>query len=195
MIDKDKNQERRINWNPVDHYQEMVIAENYDKVRFSSLSGRIFNWLEKRYIKKAFQDNVPKESIILDLPCGTGRLAEVLLENNYKIIGIDASPAMLEVAKQKLKRFGDNFSTSVLDIFQIPPDTKAIYDAALCARVLMHFPLNEQIKFLSGVAQLTKNQIVLTQSLSTPYHQLRRRIKGIFLSSSPEQLIPSITKS
>lgn len=49
----------------------------------------------------------------------------------------------------------------------------------------MHFPLSEQIKFLSGVVQLTKNQIVLTQSLSTPYHRLRRRIKGIFLSSSP----------
>ena len=43
--------------------------------------------------------------------------------------------------------------------------------------MLMHFPLEEQIEFLGGVARLSRGPIVFTQSLSTPYHRTRRKVK------------------
>src|SRR3954454_5319294 len=40
--------------------------------------------------------------IALDAACGTGRHAAMLAELGWKVIGVDATPAMLELAKQKV---------------------------------------------------------------------------------------------
>jgi SAM-dependent methyltransferase len=38
---------------------------------------------------------------VLDLCCGTGHLALILLQKGYRVTGLDLSPAMLEIAKEK----------------------------------------------------------------------------------------------
>lgn len=171
-----KNKVQVMDWNPVTHYQEVAVAERYDRERFSRVTGKIFNALEKHYIAQAVR-HIPAGATVLDLPCGTGRLAEVLLQSGRRVVGVDISPAMLEVARRKLTRFGDRFATQVLDVMSLPDDTQPLFDAALCARVLMHFPLADQIRFLRNVARLSRGTVVFTQSLSTPYHRTRRRIK------------------
>lgn len=165
-----------MNWDPTKHYKDVEVAESYDRIRFNSLAGRIFENLERRSILKAFR-SIPKNSTILDLPCGTGRIAEALLNNGYQIAGVDISAAMLEVATRRLARFGDRFSTVVADVRELARSQPKSYDSALCARVLMHFPLEEQIEFLGGVTRLSRGPIVFTQSLSTPYHRTRRKVK------------------
>ena len=173
-----------MDWDPVTHYQEVAIAERYDRERFSSISGRVFNSLEKSVIRAAFRD-VPKTARILDLPCGTGRLASALLESGFSVEGVDISAAMLDVAKRKLDSFGDRFTTRVADVHELAKAEPKRYDAALCARVLMHFPLDEQIAFLKSVAQLTKGTVVLTQSLSSPYQRFRRSVKKLIGNQPP----------
>ncbi|HNC51666.1 MAG TPA: class I SAM-dependent methyltransferase [Accumulibacter sp.] len=173
-----------MDWDPVTHYQEVAIAERYDRERFSSISGRVFNSLEKSVIRAAFRD-VPKTARILDLPCGTGRLASALLESGFSVEGVDISAAMLDVAKRKLHSFGDRFTTRVADVHELAKAEPKRYDAALCARVLMHFPLDEQIAFLKSVAQLTKGTVVLTQSLSSPYQRFRRSVKKLIGNQPP----------
>lgn len=165
-----------MNWDPVNHYNDVKVAEDYDRVRFDSLAGRVFERLERNNIRKAFR-SVPKSSTILDLPCGTGRLAHALLDDGYTIVGADISPAMLEVAKRRLARFGDRFSTLVADVRELAKSQPKSFDSALCARVLMHFPVAEQIEFLGSVARLTRGPVVFTQSLNTPYHRTRRQLK------------------
>jgi len=173
-----------MDWDPVTHYQEVAIAERYDRERFSSISGRVFNSLEKSVIRAAFRD-VPKTARILDLPCGTGRLASALLESGFSVEGVDISAAMLDVAKRKLHSFGDRFTTRVADVHELAKAEPKRYDAALCARVLMHFPLDEQTAFLKSVAQLTKGTVVLTQSLSSPYQRFRRSVKKLIGNQPP----------
>jgi len=167
----------RGDWNPVEHYKDIEIAERYDAERFTSLAGRIFDALEKRNIREAFCD-LPVSARIVDVPCGTGRLAEVLLDCGYHVTGIDVSPAMLEVARRKLARFGNRFSAQVCDARVLGGLGKS-FDAALCARVLMHFPLSEQITFLGNVAAVTSGRIVFTQSYDSPYQRSRRRLKQL----------------
>ena len=43
---------------------------------------------------------VPKGSFVVDLGCGNGALTEQLIEKGYRTLGIDASPQMLEKAKE-----------------------------------------------------------------------------------------------
>jgi 2-polyprenyl-3-methyl-5-hydroxy-6-metoxy-1,4-benzoquinol methylase len=169
-----------MNFDPTRYYKNDQIAENYDKSRFNSLAGRVFERLEKNNIRKAFRD-LPRGSTIVDVPCGTGRLAEVLLEDGFKVVGMDISPNMLAQAQKKLERFGDRFTTRVANMLE--PDaelsTGPKYDAALCARVLMHFPPAEQAVFLRSVASLVNKRVVFTHSWSSTYQLARRGLKRL----------------
>lgn len=176
-----------MSWVPEDNYQSRASAVEYDKVRFTSLSGRVFNHLEKRAIAKCFSA-LPKGKTIVDIPCGTGRLAETLLNAGYKVHGMDISGEMLEVAKKRLKFADTRFTTEVADAKNAGAD-HAIYDAALCARVLMHFPLAGQIEFLAGVAKLSQSTVVINHSLDSGYHRFRRRFKGL-LGHQPSANFP-----
>jgi len=171
------------NWNPSEHYKASEIAVDYDRQRFSSLAGRTYNWLEKRLVRRAFAD-LPKTAAVADIPCGTGRLAEVLLESGFHVTGIDIAPTMLEVAQRRLQRFADRFEIKALDAKQLPASGLK-FEAVLCARVLMHFTLPEQIIFLRSVAAVTKQRVVFTQGLDTPYQRLRRQLKRLLRHQSP----------
>lgn len=174
---------KQTKWNPTTYYQDGYVAATYDRSRFTSLPGRVFNFQEKRIILNCFRD-LPRNTLILDVPCGTGRLAEVLLEADLNVHGADISSDMLNVAQERLGSFGERFTTEILDVFAIREQSPR-FDAALCARVLMHFPLDKQIEFLRSVAALTKNRIVISHSLRSPYQRLRRGIKKLLGHQEP----------
>lgn len=164
-----------MNWSPEHHYQSREVAAEYDRVRFSSIPGRLFNFLERRMIARCFA-GVPRGSTIADAPCGTGRLAETLLAAGYRVHGLDISDAMLQVAKTRLAAHHEQFTCETTDVRQLAVDAPC-YDAALCARVLMHFPLDQQIQFLSGVAHLSRSVVVINHGIDSPYQRFRRRVK------------------
>lgn len=164
-----------MNWNPNEQYKSHDVAAAYDAVRFSSIPGRIFNRWEQHVISKCFR-GIPNGSLIVDLPCGTGRLAERLLELGYRVHGVDISDEMLKFARARLSRFGPAFTTQVGDARQIGAETIPC-SAMLCARVLMHFPLSEQVIFLSGVAKFDGKTIVINHSLDSLYQRVRRMLK------------------
>ena len=82
-----------LDWDPVNHYKEVAVAERYDRIRFNSISGKAFNAIEKSAIKSAFRD-IKRGTQVLDVPCGTGRLAEALLDSGLRVEGADISAAM-----------------------------------------------------------------------------------------------------
>jgi len=92
---------------------------------------------------------------------------------------------MLDVAKRKLQRFDRRFRTKVADVRELAELEPRAYDAALCARVLMHFELDDQIRFLKSVAALSKGTVVFSQSLSTPYQRMRRSLKRLIGNPPP----------
>jgi predicted TPR repeat methyltransferase len=166
-----------MSWNPDEHYKSHRVAAEYDKRRFSSISGRVFNYLEKRMVGKCFQ-GAAKPQKIVDVPCGTGRLAEALLKQGHSVHGVDISDEMLHVARQRLDVYGSRFTTEVADVKHLPAEVPT-YDGALCARVLMHFTLDQQIEFLIGVARLSRSVVVINHSLDSGYQRFRRGFKRL----------------
>ncbi|HEX7369060.1 MAG TPA: class I SAM-dependent methyltransferase [Rhodanobacteraceae bacterium] len=172
-----------MNWNPTEHYQNHDVAAGYDAARFSSIPGKVFDRWEKQVISKCFR-RVPTGATLVDVPCGTGRLAERLLALGYRVHGMDISDEMLQVARRRLQQYGSAFTWEVADATSLPQNGP-VYGGTLCARVLMHFPLEQQISFLAGVARLGSTTVVINHSFDSPYQRLRRRIKRMLGHRAP----------
>ena len=60
------------------------------------------------YYRNAFASDGGEFRLLLDLCCGTGTLTVLLAKAGYEMIGADASPDMLSVARQKAEEAGVN---------------------------------------------------------------------------------------
>lgn len=95
------------------------IASEYD--RYAGIYDSIFNGRINDigfYVNFARQF-LPEKGTILELGTGTGRLAEYLVNDGFNVIGVDFSRAMLEIAKKRKDRLGNQFKPVYGDVRQL----------------------------------------------------------------------------
>lgn len=82
------------------------------------------------------------EETVLDAGCGTGRVTRLLVERlpRGRVIGIDASPSMIEHARETLDGFGDRVELRVGDLarLELAEPVDAIYSNATFHWILDH---------------------------------------------------------
>ena len=90
-------------------------AEEYDSSKWMAHNQKRATLLSIQYLfdeklngNEANRINMGTIYLILDLGCGTGFSSEILIENGFKVIGIDILSDMLLKAKEKKKHF-DNY--------------------------------------------------------------------------------------
>jgi len=88
--------------------------------------------LAEEPVVRALLDGLPAGEA-LDAACGTGRYAQYLASLGHSVTGIDATPAMLEVAREKVPagRFAEG------DLTHLPLPTASV-DLAVCTLALTH---------------------------------------------------------
>lgn len=91
---------------PNDYLNEK--AEEYDNSKWMERNQKRSTLLSIQYLfdEKLGEKNdigveIEESYLVLDLGCGTGFSSEILVENGFKVIGIDILPDMIEKAKQK----------------------------------------------------------------------------------------------
>lgn len=154
-------------------YSKVEVAKNYDKERFTSKAGKMFDIYEKNVVTSNLPEN--KNSLILDAGAGTGRFTIEMAKKGYHIVSCDYSNAMLEIIKSKLEK---NNLTNIVklskqDITQLTfEDNK--FDYISCMRVLVN--LDNKANILKALKEFnrvsnTKSIIVVdivnSKSLST----------------------------
>ncbi|MFO7792666.1 MAG: class I SAM-dependent methyltransferase [Candidatus Saliniplasma sp.] len=72
-------------------YQKKEVANKYDQKRFKR-GGLVLDFKEKEIVLSLLE---PDGKRILDIATGTGRFAEMLVENGADVVGLDASSEML----------------------------------------------------------------------------------------------------
>jgi SAM-dependent methyltransferase len=110
-------------------YRRSDVSAAYDEQRFGGLSGARVN---EREISTVL-DLLPAEGNILDLACGTGRLTRALKAAGRSVVGLDASPAMAELAA------ATGAPTVIGDGFQTPFQTGGFQTVA-SIRFAFHCP-------------------------------------------------------
>lgn len=112
-------------------------AERYDTILFRSRWPRN-QLLKARLVSQALGASALRGRVV-ELGCGTGLIAAALLEAAPELdyVGIDLSPAMVEVARRRLDRFGARAEVSVPGAESLPPHGA---DGAFGIDVLHHVP-------------------------------------------------------
>ncbi len=87
---------------PVGTAYDRVSSLTYDRNRFTTKQGLLFDALEWKELKRAIV-KIPKGGSVLEAGCGTARFSQRLGEFGYNVRAVDLSPDMLEVASEKCK--------------------------------------------------------------------------------------------
>src|SRR5688500_6181109 len=136
-------------------YQSVEKAEKYDQRHFPTLKGRVFIAAERRTLARAFRSIKPKGNV-LDMPCGTGRITQQLLEHGFHVTGADISDQMMAVAKAKLSHYPKlvGFAKADAKNLDFPNET---FDAAVSMRFLGNIPHAFQRQAIKELARVSRD--------------------------------------
>jgi len=98
------------------------LAELYDEIVIDACHDR---WAS--FLSELWSADAEGVRSVLDLCCGTGLLAGELIARGYRVVGVDASDAMLALARERL---GPEAALSRMTL----PDltVEGVFDAAVC---------------------------------------------------------------
>lgn len=139
---------------PVTQGRTISWAQHYDLVVKLLTFGRE-NTLRNETIRQAA---IPEGAAVLDVGCGTGTLtllAKVKAGDSGKVSGIDASPQMIAVARQKAqqqKREVD-FQTGLIEALAFADGT---FDVVLSSLMFHHLPPDLKQRGLAEIYRVLK---------------------------------------
>ncbi len=107
------------------------------------------------YIEQIFRINKKSPELVLDLGCGTGSITNILAKRGYDMIGVDLSPDMLNVAREKAAKHQLDVLYLCQDIRQF--ELYGTVDAIICTLDVLNY-ITEP-KELDKVFALVKNYL------------------------------------
>ncbi|PID60318.1 MAG: hypothetical protein CR986_04115 [Ignavibacteriae bacterium] len=131
-------------------FYDKLIAPNQDKI-FEKIKSLI-----------------PKDSSLLDVGCGTGRLAFKFSEHCSKIVGIDLSLKNISIAQENCNANYNNIEFIHGDAIKITKNFKQKFDYAVLTYVIHEMPEKARISLLEQLKILANNIIIGDYLTPTP---------------------------
>jgi len=165
--------------------------------RYYDLFGRLISFGRDKAIRQrlvALAAPAPGESV-LDVGCGTGTLALAIKPRvgEGEVHGIDASPEMIEVAKEKAAKEGAAIDFQVALIEAIPfPDGG--FDLATSSLMLHHLPDDLKRKGLVEIRRVLKpGGRFLAVDFAAHSHSALGHLLSVFGHSRGENMVDKLT--
>lgn len=168
-------------------WQNESVAERYDSRRFKSVSGRAFDNMEKksigRLLELANESHECRE--FLDIPCGTGRISEFLLDMGVELTCADISEQMISVARGRLDQHSNDVKQyAVMDIYNIDREDGS-YDCITCVRLFQHLNSDERARALRELGRVTRKYVLVNVMYGSGYYGLIRRARQLVGAYAP----------
>jgi magnesium-protoporphyrin O-methyltransferase len=116
---------------------------------------------------------------LLDAGCGTGALAVAAARRGAHVVAIDLSPTLVALARQRLPadlgagtvefRVGDMFYPGL-----------GRFDHAVAMDSLIHYPAQDIVRVLAGLAALTRASVLFTFAPRTPALAVMHAVGRLF---------------
>jgi len=139
------------------------LAQIYDRGGWESYSRRMFP-----YLVKVLRRHRIEIGTVAELACGTGTLAIALSREGYRVVGVDLSEAMLQVARDKAEQAGAAVTFLQQDIRRLT--LKSPVDLATCFFDSMNYLLSygDLVKTFSRVHRALKPRGLFIFDMNTP---------------------------
>ena len=149
---------------PFDYINER--ADEYNESKWMERNQKRATILSIQYLfddrlneGEAYGNKTGVTSLVLDLGCGTGFSSEILIENDFTVIGVDVLPDMLLKAKEKMESLKNykSFSLILADINLLPIRANKIDNiiSVSAYNFIIHGKKNygEKVKLLNDTAK------------------------------------------
>ncbi len=155
------------------------VAKEYDARRFSSLAGRVYNEREQQAISELLDLASAQQQVksVLDLPCGTGRISELLVKRGHEVTCADISNEMLDVARERLSAYSPGASDyAIMDIYNIDrPDNS--FDCVTCIRLFQHLTSDERARALTELGRVSRRYVIVNVMYTSFYYGILRALR------------------
>ena len=140
----------------MDEILTQKIRNDFDRIALSEQEG----WNHNSHYHGFLLKQLPTHSKnILDIGCGTGAFSRLLAERADRVVAIDLSPNMIEVAKQRSTEH-TNIEFQVANIlkWQFPLEE---FDAIVSIATVHHLPLENLIPSLKATLKPGGKLVIL----------------------------------
>lgn len=131
-------------------------------------------------ILRGFIGSLPKGGLVLDLGCGPGTDAKQMMTAGLRVEGIDASPAMVELA------LGQGVNARLAEFSDL--DAQARYDGIWASFSLLHAPRADMPTHLAAIKRALKPGGRLQLGVKTGTGSNRDSIGRIYTYYMPDEL-------
>lgn len=159
------------------YYQDRNVVGAYMHRRTGQPLNGVLHRGQVRFLNRALAERAP--GAVLEIACGPGRLTAEMRGVRLGV-AVDASPAMLETAKQRLNGSAPRWSFLRTDAFVLPFRSET-FDAVYTLRFLRHFQLTDRQRLYQEIRRLLRPRGVfmvdaLNREVSLPY-RLKRGVE------------------
>ena len=157
------------------------VASDWDTMRLAYYDERVIE-------KMAEVSGIGEASEVADVGTGTGFVAAGLAQRVERVIGIDNSSAMLEVARENLWALGASNVELVLGEATLLPLEEGLVDAAFANMVLHH--AEDPTAMLREMARVVRpgGMVAITDEVAHPYAWMREEHADVWLGFEQGQL-------
>lgn len=140
---------------------------------------RFTMWRELRCVRRAVAALHPTASdIALDLPCGTGLLAEIFRDLPCAVVPCDISGDMMGFAKGHYD--GSNFPGLVQGDLAESPFMDNSFAFVITLGLMHRVPYSIRTAFLKELHRITSGHLIVSYSLDSPVQRLKKRLIRLF---------------
>jgi ubiquinone/menaquinone biosynthesis C-methylase UbiE len=152
-------------------------AERYDSARYGSAAQLKVDAAAKDAVLALLRGRQLDGARVLDVGCGTGRFARLFADRGAAVTGIDSSPRMLDIARERVPE-----ATFALDDV-LAPALEGHFEVVVCSQVLTHLheyerPLRNMRSLLAAEGAVVIDARNLAAPRSLAYVVRRRARRG-----------------
>jgi ubiquinone/menaquinone biosynthesis C-methylase UbiE len=156
-------------------------AAQWDTMRLTYYDERVIETM-------ADAIGVDETQTVLDVGTGTGFVAAGLAPRAARVLAVDNSPAMLDVARDNLAELGiENVELQEGDLAHLPLEDGSV-DAAVANMVLHH--AEDPTAMLAEMARVVRpgGWVAITDEIEHPYEWMRTEHADIWLGFTADQV-------
>ena len=125
---------------------------DYDRLMIRLSRGRVGE------VKESVAAEIPPGARVLEIGCGTGELAEMMIARGAAVDGFDASPDMVRAAEERINREGlsGRFTVREMGVSEMDSLGESAYDVVVSTLVLSELSDDERKYALRQSARILK---------------------------------------